>query len=375
MGDGELRVTDMSGHADPSRVATLPADVTPTRLQAMYRAMVTARVLEERATALQRQGRIGFYIGSLGQEAAHVGSAAALRPEDWVFGAYREVGVALWRGASPRILMAQCLGTANDPSRGRQMPCHYAMRHINFASVSSPIGTHITHAVGVGLAMRYRRTDSCAIAFFGDGATSCNDFHAGLNFAGVFKAPVIFFCVNNQYAISMHVSHQTASETLAAKAAAYGMPGVRVDGTDVLAVYRAAHAAAARARAGEGPTLIEAVTYRLGPHSTSDDPSRYRADVEAGPWRERDPLAGTRMLLEQVADWNAVADKALWDSVRQEVLEAIADESRATAPPLNSLFEDVYARVPANLEAQRAELLRSGSSEPVSTESDEYHFP
>src|SRR5581483_11825073 len=179
---------------------------------------------------------------------------------------------------------------------------------------------------------------SVCITYFGDGATSSNDFHSGLNFAGVFKAPVIFLCTNNQWAISVPVSKQTASETIADKAVAYGMPGVRVDGNDVLAVYQATAEAVERARSGGGPTLIEALSYRMGPHSTADDPSRYRPDAEVSTWQEKDPIERLRRYMESHIGWDKASDDKVWEESRSEVLEAIAAAERAPAPPVNSLF-------------------------------------
>jgi 2-oxoisovalerate dehydrogenase E1 component alpha subunit len=344
-------------------------------LRAIHRAMVLTRVLEERATMLQRQGRIGFYIGSAGQEAAHIGSAYALRKDDWIFPAYREAGTALLRGVTPRTLLHQCFGNAEDPTRGRQMPCHYAFKNVHYTSVSSPIGTQIIQAAGCGMAMRIRKKDSVCITYFGDGATSSNDFHSGLNFAGVFKAPVIFLCTNNQWAISVPVSKQTASETIADKAVAYGMPGVRVDGNDVLAVHQATAEAVERARSGGGPTLIEALSYRMGPHSTADDPTRYRPDAEVSSWQEKDPIERLRRYMESHIGWDKASDEKVWEAARSEVIEAIAAAERAPGPPVNSLFDDVYAHLPWNLKEQRDELLRIHPPRPHKDEGDNYKFP
>ncbi|MBM3463858.1 MAG: pyruvate dehydrogenase (acetyl-transferring) E1 component subunit alpha [Armatimonadetes bacterium] len=350
-------------------------DLSDDQIKEIYRAMVLTRALEERGTALQRQGRIGFYIGSWGQEAAQIGSAYALRKDDWIFSAYREAGTALLRGIPVRHLVAQCLGNADDPARGRQMPCHYTFRKANFASVSSPIGTQIIQAAGTGMAMKYRKKDSVCISYFGDGATSSNDFHSGLNFAGVFKAPVIFLCTNNQWAISLPVSKQTASESIAAKAVAYGMPGVRVDGNDVLAVYKVTRDAVERARNGEGPTLIEALTCRMGPHSTADDPTRYGGDREAECWREKDPIERLRHFMEVRNGWTKEDDEKVWEDARGEVARAVSEEERVALPPLNSLFEDVYEKVPPHLVEQRDELLRIHPPKPAKDEGDDYKFP
>ncbi len=336
----------------------LPAD----DLAKVYQRMVTARVIDERCLTLQRQGRIGFYVPMQGQEAAQVGAAWALQDEDWIFPAYRELGVALVRGVPVAKLINQFYGNAGDVIKGRQMPNHYGYREHRFVTASSPVGTQISHAAGAGMAMQ-RRKDACvSIAFFGDGTTSSNDFHAGLNFAGVFRTPTIFFCQNNQWAISLPRSQQTRSETLADKAVAYGFPGVVVDGNDVRAVFAATRAARRRAVAGEGPTLIEAQVYRLGPHSTSDDPRRYRSEEELKAWKEKDPVARLKHDLLTNFGWTEEQDAQLWETARQELAAAV--KAAEALPPVDpmSLFDDVYGTPPPQLLEERAEFERSHSS-------------
>ncbi|MGI0156658.1 MAG: thiamine pyrophosphate-dependent dehydrogenase E1 component subunit alpha, partial [Thermoplasmata archaeon] len=252
--------------------------------------MVLSRATDERCLTLQRQGRIGFYAPLIGQEAAQVGCALALSPDDWVFPAYRELAVALTRGVALRSILDQLWGNSADLTKGRQMPNHFGFTQQHFVTASSPIGTQITQAVGAAMAAQRRKHPIVTVPFFGDGATSSNDFHAAMNFAGVFRAPTIFFCQNNQWAISLPREKQTRSKTLAEKAEAYGFSGVVVDGTDVRSVFGAVAEARQRAVRGDGPTLIEAQVYRLGPHSTSDDPKRYRTDAEVEEWRAKDPL-------------------------------------------------------------------------------------
>lgn len=375
MAEGQLQTMDKAETSKKKAKTTKPAlPLSADQLREIYRTMVRVRALEERATALQRQGRLGFYIGCAGQEATHIGSAYALRPDDWLYTAYREPGGALLRGVPMQALVDQCFGNANDGTKGRQMPCHYAFSSANYASISSPIGTQCIEAVGTAMAMRIRKKDSVTISYFGDGGTSSNDFHSAMNMAGVFKAPSIFFCTNNQWAISLPVSRQTASETIAAKAVGYGMPGVRIDGNDLLAVYQATREAAERARAGHGPTLIEAVTYRMGPHSTSDDPTRYRSDAEVASWKEKDPIHRVRLLLDAHASWTDADDAKVWEEARAEVQTAVQNAERVPAPSHNSLFEDVYAQLPWNLKEQRAELLRIHPPG-RKAESDDYKFP
>jgi 2-oxoisovalerate dehydrogenase E1 component alpha subunit len=318
--------------------------------------MVTSRVVDERCLTLQRQGRIGFYVPMQGQEAAQVGCAWALSTEDWIFPAYRELGVALARGVPLKLLLDQFIGNAGDALKGRQMPNHYGYRAFRFVTASSPVGTQIIQAVGAAMAARRKGEAIVTVTFFGDGTTSSNDFHSGLNFAGVFRAPTIFFCQNNQWAISLPREKQTRSETLAAKGVAYGVPGIVVDGTDVHAVYAAVAQARERALSGGGPTLIEAQVYRLGPHSTSDDPRRYRSDAELAEWKAKDPIARLKHELLQGGQLSEEADHDLWESTKAEVGKALA-AAEATGPvDPRTMFEDVFGRMPPLLEEERREF-------------------
>jgi len=329
--------------------------------------MLLARALDERCLTMQRQGRIGFYVPVMGQEAAQVACAWALDPADWIFPAYRELGLALVRGVSPGELLDQFFGNSADRLKGRQMPNHYGFRDRNFVVASSPIGTQIIQAVGAAMAARRRKDPIVTIPFFGDGATSSNDFHAGLNFAGVFRTPTIFFCQNNEWAISLPRSRQTASKTLAEKGVAYGVPGVVVDGNDVHQVFRAVREARARAMAGDGPTLIEAHVYRLGPHSTSDDPRRYRTDAELAEWKQKDPIGRLKHELIDAGSWSEAQDAQLVEEVRAEVAAAVTGaESIGPADPL-SFLDDVFARRTPALEEQRhqlEEMIQSGLVKP-----------
>ncbi len=317
--------------------------------------MVLARALDERCLTLQRQGRIGFYAPHTGQEAALLGSAYAMTADDWIFPAYRELTVALVRGVSLESVVDQLYGNARDVVKGRQMPNHFAFRDIHFVSASSPIGTQIPQAVGAAMAAQRRKQPIATIAYFGDGATSSNDFHAGMNFAGVFKAPTIFFCQNNQWAISLPRERQTKSATLAMKAEAYGFPGVVVDGNDLGAVYGAVRDARRRAVAGEGPTLIEAQVYRLGPHSTSDDPKRYRSDAEVAAARQQDPVLRLKgeLLASKLLD--DATETRIWEEARARIAKAV--ESAEAAPALDplSFFSDVYAEPTPRLTEERLE--------------------
>jgi pyruvate dehydrogenase E1 component alpha subunit len=340
-----------------------PAELSPERLVEIYRFLVTLRAFDTRSLNLNRQGRIHFFAPSTGQEAAIVGSAFALEREDWAFPTYRETGVCLVRGMSLRSLFDQIYGNATDLAKGRQMPNHWASREHRIASISSPVGTQIAQAPGCAYAQKLRRERAATIVYFGDGATSEGDFHAGMNFAGVLKVPCVFFCQNNQWAITVPCGNQTASESIAIKAAAYGFEGVRVDGNDVLAVYRTVRQALEKAWGGGGPTLIEALTYRIGPHSTSDDPRRYRSEREVEPWRARDPITRFERFLRKTG----VLDDASVGRIVAEASEAVrlaAEAAEAAgAPAAATIFDDVYAApTPALLEQRREleELVRKG---------------
>ncbi|HXW66464.1 MAG TPA: thiamine pyrophosphate-dependent enzyme [Thermoplasmata archaeon] len=358
----------MGSAAPPARAASdaaaAPTDLADDRVVDAYRLMVLARATDERCLTLQRQGRIGFYVPLMGQEAAQVGCALALRPEDWLFPAYRELAVALARGVPLPAIVDQLFANADDLTKGRQMPNHFGFREFHFVVASSPIGTQISQAVGAAMAARRRRDALVTVAFFGDGATSSNDFHAGLNFAGVFRAPTIFFCQNNQWAISLPRDKQTRSKTLAEKAEAYGFPGVVVDGLDLAAVHRAVAEARARALHGDGPTLIEAQVYRLGPHSTSDDPKRYRTDAEVAAWRAKDPVARLRGELLGSGRLDEATDAKLWEAARAQVGAAVdaAERGRAVAP--STLFDDVFATPTPRLASERAEFEALGRGGP-----------
>ncbi|HLL04281.1 MAG TPA: thiamine pyrophosphate-dependent enzyme [Myxococcaceae bacterium] len=343
--------------------------LSPEQLLEVYQAMLRIRLLDERMISLQRQGRIGFYGACTGQEAACLGSAYALHPSDWVFPALREGAAMLLRGLPLAPYIAQLFGNAGDLLRGRQMPSHQAARAVNQVSWSSCIGTQLPQAVGAAYASKLKRDGQVVMAYLGDGATSAPDFHAAMNFAGVFRAPVVFVCQNNHWSISVRVDRQTASESIAIKARAYGFPGVQVDGNDVEAVYAASAEAVARARAGEGPTLIEALTYRIGAHSSSDDPTRYRDPRELDQWVARDPLRRAFERLAALGQWDATRDEALRDTLRDELHAAIQEAESQPPLPTETLFDDVYSHEPWHLAEQRRELLEArAAAKPASPE-------
>ncbi len=318
-----------------------------------YRSMLRVRAFDDTCMKLQRSGRIGFSIPNKGVEACQVGAASALQKTDWIFPSYRDFGMALYHGVTPLSMMHNMFGNAQDGAKGRQMPVHFSFTSpIRFVSISSPIGTHIPQAVGAAYAMKLRGEKHVALASFGDGGTSSLGFHSGLNFAGVWKAPVVFLCQNNGWAISCRADEQTASESYAIKAKAYGMPGIRVDGNDLLAMRKATLDAVERARNGEGPTLIEAVTYRMGGHSTSDDPTRYVPKAEVEEWSRKDPVARFERYLAGRKLWTQALGEQLYADAMKEIGDAAREAESTAPPPLETIFSDVYASVPAHIRRQ-----------------------
>ncbi len=347
-----LRVLKDDGTADPATDPRLP----PEMLQRAYREMQRVRILDARMIALQRQGRVGFYGAAQGQEAVPIAVALALHDDDWVFPALREQSIMLVRGFPLRTFVAQIFANSGDILKGRQMPSHPSARAVHQVSWSSSIGTQLPHAIGAAWAMRVRNAKTVAVAFLGDGATSVGDFHAAMTFAAEWRVPAVIVCQNNQWSISVPVERQTASRTIAVKARAYGLPGFRVDGNDVLAVYAVVRAALERARAGDGATFIEAVTFRMGAHSTSDDPTLYRADSDVDAWAAKDPLYRLRSHLLSLGLVTDASDAALHAQLAEEIGSAI-DGSEALPPPaLGTLVEDVYSQVPRHLQRQLDQL-------------------
>ena len=349
---GLFTVLREDGSADP---ATDPK-IAPDVLVSGYRHMRRLRALDARMILLQRQGRVGFYGACTGQEAVPIATGLVLAKEDWVFPALREQSVMLVRGFPLREFIAQVFGNAGDVQKGRQMPSHQAGRAVNQVSWSSCIGPQIPQAVGAAMAMKQRRASSIAVGFTGDGATSQPDFHAAMNFAAVYAAPAVIVCQNNHWSISVPTARQTSSRTIAVKGRAYGVPAVRVDGNDLLAVVKVLSDAAARARSGGGPTFVEALTYRIGAHSTSDDPTRYRSDAEVEAWKKKDPVDRLAKHLRHLGLVDEAWEKRLDEELAAEIGDAIKVVEALPAPERTSLFDDVYAELPWHLRAQKAEL-------------------
>lgn len=322
-----------------------------------YKTMVLTRHVDDRMITLQRQGTISFAMSAKGEEGCSVASASALELCDWLYPQYRESGVIFWRGYTIQQYVHHMFCNAEDPIKGRQMPNHFGLRELNVVTVSSPIGTKIPHAAGCGYAMKLQGEPSVAVCYFGEGATSEGDFHVGLNFAAVRKTPTIFFCRNNGYAISTRVDSQFASDGIAPKGIGYGIKAMRVDGNDFFAVHEAVANARKHCLEGKGPVLIEAMTYRVGAHSTSDDPTAYREDAEVEAWRKRCPIHRLRLYLESQGLWDAGKESAWIEKVTQEVTDAIQQAKKTPDPALKSLIEDVYFEIPASLEEQFEEQL------------------
>ena len=348
-----LSILDADGRVDEALVPELSSD----DLKRLYRAMVLGRRLDERMLRLQRQGRIGTFAPIKGQEASQLGSVFCLRPTDWMVPSFRETAAMIWRGWPIEKLLLYFSGylEGGQPAREqRDLP------------ITIPVATQLPHAVGLAYAAQYRADPAVVMVFFGDGATSEGDFHEALNFAGVWQAPIVFVCQNNQWAISVPLKKQTHSRTLAGKALAYGFPGIQVDGNDILAVVAASREAVARARAGDGPTLIECVTYRLGVHTTADDPTRYRSAEELAAWERKDPLTRFMSYLKT----RGLLDEGMEREVDAEIAAAV-EHFEATPPPdALRMFDHVYGQLPPDLQRQRAamaERLRAGQ-QPTPTE-------
>jgi pyruvate dehydrogenase E1 component alpha subunit len=349
-----LQVIKADGQFDPK----VEPDLSHEDLLKMHRYMLTVRKLNEKGMSLQRQGRIGFFMESTGQEACQIGMSYTLSAGDWAFPSYRDPGTCLVRGVPMSALWDQIMGNSADESKGRQMPVHWGFSKWKIVSLSSPIGAKLLHAVGVAYAAKYRREKAVALASFGEGATSQGEFHAAMNFAGVYKTPVVFFCENNQYAISLPVRRQTASESIAVKAEAYGFEGVQVDGNDILAVYKATKSAVDKARSGGGPTLIEAITYRMGGHSTSDDPTIYRSAEEVELWKKRDPIVRFTKYLIKKGIISEKENEKFLEQIDSEMTKVIKEREVIAPPDVSTLFTDVYSEMPWHIREEANEFMR-----------------
>lgn len=341
-----LRIMDEEGQII---APDLKPDLSDERVLELYKVMLLTRAADTKALQLQRQGRMLTYAPNTGQEAAQTASAAALGENDWLVPAFRELGAWLMKGVSLETIYLYWYGNewgSHFPENVRMLP------------ISIPIGSQLNHAVGLAMASKYKGERDVALGYVGDGGTSIGDFSEALNFAGVFVAPVIFVIQNNQYAISVKRQIQTRAATLAQKAVAAGIPGILVDGNDLLAVYAAVSEAVERARAGQGPTLIEAYTYRLGAHTTSDDPTKYREDNEVVEWRAKDPVKRVKQYLIAQGLWSEEQDAAQSAEYEEYALEVFRKIEETGDPQVEDLFKYTYKEMPEHLEEQLSEYLQ-----------------
>lgn len=334
-----LRVLDAEGRLEES----LRPDLSDERIRELFQEILFVRMLDQKALSLQRQGRMGTYAPVQGQEAGQVGSASALGKGDFVFPSFRETGVLYMRGVPLRDILLYWMGD----ERGAKVP-----DDVFVFPISVPVGTHPLHAVGAAWAAKLRKENICTIVYFGDGATSEGDFHEAMNFAGVFRAPVIFFCQNNQYAISVPRKKQTASKTIAQKAIAYGFGGIQIDGNDLLAAYAATSEAREKALAGGGPTLIEAVTYRFGPHTTADDPTKYRKEEEIEEWKSRDPVIRLQKYLTGKGLWEPKQEEVFRGEAEEKINRAVQEAETIAPPAMEDIFRYTYSQMTPVLKEQ-----------------------
>ena len=353
-----FRVIDEEGQIINKKYEGSIDDAT---LQKMYRTMVMMNEADVVYNQAQRQSRISFYMTQLGEEAAGVGSAAAIKGHDMIFPQYREAGAFLWRGFSIQQMAHQLTSNQYDLGKGRQMPVHYGSKELNICTVSSPLCTQVPQASGAGYQYRISGQDRIAITYFGEGAASEGDFHSALNFAATLRCQTMFFCRNNMYAISTPIDDQYAGDGIAVRGIAYGMPTIRVDGNDIFAIYNACKQAREIIIKEKRPALVEAISYRVGDHSTSDFSQRYRDEKEMLKWKEllskfRSPIERFEKYLSRRGLVKPEDTARFRDEARNAVREALKNGIEARKPPIDDLFTDVYEKIPNHIEDQRQQL-------------------
>ncbi|XP_061399542.1 2-oxoisovalerate dehydrogenase subunit alpha, mitochondrial-like [Musca vetustissima] len=348
------RVMDAEGVVNPSQDPNLDRDYVTK----MFRDMVLLNTMDKILYESQRQGRISFYMTNFGEEASHIGSAAALENRDWIYGQYREAGVLVWRGFKIEQFIDQCYGNAADIGRGKQMPVHYGSKDLNFVTISSPLSTQMPQAVGAAYAMKRRpNNDSVVVCYFGEGAASEGDAHAAFNFAATLNCPVILFCRNNGFAISTPSYEQYGGDGIAARGPAYGIATIRVDGTDVFAVYNAMKKAREYVLRENKPVVFEAMAYRVGHHSTSDDSTAYRSAEEIEIWNTTEhPISKLKNYMIKKGWFNEEEESAFVKDVRKQVLKQISVSEKKLKPNWREMFEGVYDEMPQHLKEQLEEL-------------------
>ncbi|WDE00987.1 thiamine pyrophosphate-dependent dehydrogenase E1 component subunit alpha [Thalassomonas actiniarum] len=344
-----LKVLQQDGTLYPG--AELP-EIDQELATKVYKTLAFHRVLDERMVAAQRQGRVSFYMAALGEEATSVGGAAALKDQDMIMAQYREQGALMFRGFSTEQFMNQMFSNEKDLGKGRQMPIHYGSNELNYMTISSPLGTQIPQASGYAYGQKLQGLDAVTICYFGEGAASEGDFHAGLNMAAVHKAPVIFFCRNNGYAISTPSDEQYVGNGIASRGVGYGIKTIRIDGNDILAVMKAVQLAREYALKESAPVIIEAMSYRLGAHSTSDDPSGYRTREEEAKWQAHDPILRMKNWMLAQQWWDEAQEETLFEGLREEVLAAVKVAEKIEKPELQEMVNDVYDVPPKHLQDQ-----------------------
>lgn len=362
------RVLDDSGRPFSGKTHVLVSQDLATRI---YNSMITLQIMDTFLYEAQRQGRISFYLTSHGEEAINIASAAALSSEDVVFAQYREPGVLLWRGFTLQEFTNQCFGNKADYGKGRQMPIHYGSNKHNYFTISSPIATQLPQAAGAAYSLKMDKRDACVVTYMGDGGTSEGDFHAGLNFAAVMEVPVVFICRNNGYAISTPTKEQFRSDGVVVKGQAYGIRSIRVDGNDALAVYNVVRTAREMAIAEKRPILVEALTYRVGHHSTSDDSSKYRSVDEIEHWKiMKNPVTKFRMWIERNDWWNEEDESEIRNRIKKEMIQAIQTSEKMEKPSVSEMFGDVYDQPTKDLLEQEKLLRETIKSHPKDYPSD-----
>ena len=338
-----LQILDENGNCDEALMPKLSND----EIKKMYEMLVLARVFDQKAFNMQRQGRLGTYIQFKGQEACQVGSAFALQDDDFIFPMYRNSGLLIAR----KHPIVQVLQYWSGDERGSRSP-----ENVNNFPISIPVGTQTVHAVGAGWAAKLRCTKQVSVVYFGDGATSKGDFHEAMNFAGVFMVPVVFICENNQFAISVPRAKQTKAETIAQKAVAYGFEGIQVDGDDVFAVYKATKEAVDKARNGNGATLIECFTYRMCDHSTSDDASKYRAKEEVEAWTKKDPIDRLEKYMRKKGLLDDAYKENVLNKAKDIIEKAVTEFEKLPPPDPKDIFNYVFAEMTPQQKEEMEEL-------------------
>jgi len=359
LANGLVRVLDDEGNASGDWDPKLSSDELRMGLEHMLR----VRIFDDRMMKMQRTGLLSFYMRSFGEEAVAIAQTMALNEQDWIFPSYRQPGAQFVRGRDMVSMICHCIGNEEDNIKGRQMPVHYSFREGRFISVSSPVGTQFSQAVGVSLASRHKGLDEVTITWIGDGASAEGDYHYALNFASVYNAPVILNLVNNQWAISTHANFATGTGNFATRGLPYGIASIRVDGNDFLALYSVTKWARERAAASSGPTHIEVLTYRAGAHSSSDDPSRYRPKDEHAKWPGGDPIERLRQHLVNIGEWSDDRHLELIQKIDSEVVDAYkeavkyGDLANGPYPSAETIFTEVYEEMPWHLKEQNDELM------------------